>query len=460
MKQYFFIMMFCIANFFALAQKTMSLEEFLAIVRAYHPVAKQAGLDVEMAKAATTSARSGFDPVFQNNIARKEFGGLLYYDHQITEVKIPTWYGVDIVTGIESLRGERTATEDTKGNTSYFGFSVPVVKGLLIDGRRAALQQAKIFQQLSVQEQKTVVNDLLYEAAKSYWNWWQQYQTQLLFTQAIQNAERRFRLVKAAFQLGDRPAIDTVEALAQLQSIRLREAEIVLGVTNALVETAVFLWQQNGEAYTMPSDVVPQGSQLPSLEAMQRERLLQQVALHPELQQYKFKLDALQLEKRLKFQSLLPSVYLKYNQLVKSHDVTKSFNTPWLQNNYRYGLAVSIPLRFSEGRGEYRKAKLKIEQTEWQRLHKQVSLQAKLQQSYNEWCNLRGQILLQQSAVQSYAALLRGEEIKFGSGESSLFLVNARELKTLEAQQKLIELQSKEQKAAASTLWAAGVLAN
>ncbi len=440
------------------AQQSLSLEEYLSIVKKYHPVARQAALDVEMAKANITSARGGFDPVFSNEMARKEFGGLLYYDDQLTEVKIPTWYGVDVVGGIESLKGERTSTPDTKGNSSYFGFSVPVGKGLLMDKRRADLQRAKIFSQLSLQEQRAAINDLLYDAAKNYWNWWQQHQTQRLFEQAIKNAAQRFRLVKTAYTLGDRPAIDTIEALAQWQSIQLREAEILLGVTNAQVETSVFLWQQSGKAYSLPATVVPQDSQALATEMVQPESLLQQLPLHPELQQYKFKLDALDVEKRLKFQSLLPSVYLKYNQLNKSQDLTKSFSTPWLQNNYRYGVAVNIPLRFSEGRGEYRKAKLKIEQTQLQQLNKQVSLQAKLQQAYNEWKALRSQIALQGQAVQSYAALQRGEEVKFFNGESSLFLVNARELKTLEAQQKLIELKGKEQKAMASTLWAAGLL--
>jgi len=193
---------------------------------------------------------------------------------------------------------------------------------------------------------------------------------------------------------------------------------------------------------------------------MQLERLLQQVPQHPELQQYRFKLTALQVEKRLKFQSLLPSVYLKYNQLNQSHNLVKNLSTPWLENNYRYGLSISVPLRFSEGRGEYRKAQLKIRQTEWAQLNKQVSLQAKLRQYHNEWKQLKQQIALQQKAIQSYATLQRGEEIKFTNGESSLFLVNTREMKTLEAQQKLIELQSKEQKAIAGSLWSAGALAN
>lgn len=447
-------------SFVAASQNALSLEEYLRIVKTYHPVAKQAALGVEIAEAEVTTARGAFDPTFENDISRKELDALLYYDHQVSEVKIPTWYGVDIVAGIESLSGERTSTPDTKGNSSYFGFRVPVGKGLLMDRRRADLQQAKLFQQLSEQEQLAILNDLLYDASKAYWNWWQQHQVQALFRQAIRTAQERFRLVKAAYVIGERPAIDTVEALAQLQSFQIREQEINVSLINTQLEGSVFLWQQNGEAYTLPPAVIPQGSSQLQAEALQQEKLLQQMANHPELQQYRFKLEALQVERRLKFQSLLPSVYLKYNQLNKSHDLQKSFSTPWLENNYRYGVAISIPLRLSEGRGEYRKAKLKIEQTQWQQLAKQVSLQTKLRQSYNEWGQLRQQVQLQQQAIQSYTMLQRGEEIKFSNGESSLFLVNARELKTLEAREKLIELQSKAQKAVAGTLWSAGVLAN
>jgi hypothetical protein len=54
--------------------------------------------------------------------------------------------------------------------------------------------------------------------------------------------------------------------------------------------------------------------------------------------------------------------------------------------------------------------------------------------------------------------LQKGEETKFTNGESSLFLVNARELKTLEAQQKYMELQYKVQKAAVSAIWITGTL--
>lgn len=460
MKQVAFCIFLLLHVLWLPAQQSLSLEEFLNVVKRYHPVAKQALVGVEIARAEVTAARGAFDPTLASDFSRKELNALLYYDHQINELKIPTWYGIDIVAGIERLNGERTSTPETKGNSSYFGFSVPVAKGLLMDGRRAALKQAKIFRDLSVQEQRTVLNDLIYDAAKAYFRWWQQYQVQLLFRQAIANAEQRFRLVKAAFEIGERPAIDTVEALAQLQSFQIQANDIGIEVTNSQLNLDVFLWRENGEAYSLPQMTVPQMSMPMAPGALQIESLLQRIQSHPELQQYQFKLRALQVEKQLKFQSLLPSVYLKYNQLNNSHEVQKLFNTPWLENNYRYGASIAIPLRLSEGRGEYRKAKLKIEQVELQQVNKQITLEAKLRQYFNEWQQIGRQAVLQQQAIQSFAALQKGEELKFTNGESSLFLVNARELKTLEARQKLVELQSKEQQSAFSALWAAGELAN
>jgi outer membrane protein TolC len=54
--------------------------------------------------------------------------------------------------------------------------------------------------------------------------------------------------------------------------------------------------------------------------------------------------------------------------------------------------------------------------------------------------------------------LQRGEETRFQAGESSLFLINARENKTLEALQKLQELKSKYYQTENALQWAAGIL--
>jgi outer membrane protein TolC len=461
MKQPFlFILCFLIGTLGAQAQpKSLSQQQLLEIVKLYHPVARQAALNIDIAKDEVRVARGAFDPSLQMSGGRKELEGVLYYDQAQYEVKIPVWYGIDIYAGMESLYGNKTNPTETKGASSYIGFSIPVVKNLFMDKRRAALKQAQVFEDMSAVEQQVVLNNLLQEASKAYWDWWEQYAVYQLFTAAMSNAEKRLQMVRTTYQVGERPAIDTLEALTQLQSFRLQQNEIGIRLNQARLELSVYLWQKESVPYELPAEVVPQIAPASLPEPLQsEENLLQATANHPQLQQYQYKLKALQIDRRLKFQSLLPSVNLKYNQLYHSHNIIKNFSTPWLDNNYRYGIAVSMPLRLSEGRGEYRKANLKIEQARLEQVHKKVAIENKVRQYYFEWQQLQQQVSLQQQAVNMLQNLQRGEEQKFFNGESSLFLINSREAKTLESQQKLLELQSKHQKSMNNTLWAAGLL--
>ena len=153
---------------------------------------------------------------------------------------------------------------------------------------------------------------------------------------------------------------------------------------------------------------------------------------------------------------LLPQVYAKYNSL--GRNFSKTFNGTLFQNNYKFGIALAMPLRLSEGRGAYKAAKLKIDQTRLQQQLKQVLIANKVRQHFTEWQQTVLQQQQQKNLVGNYSALQRGEETKFSNGESSLFLVNARELKTIEGQQKLIELTAKIQLTSLNIRWSAGLL--
>jgi len=48
-----------------------------------------------------------------------------------------------------------------------------------------------------------------------------------------------------------------------------------------------------------------------------------------------------------------------------------------------------------------------------------------------------------QNNIEKYKRLLNVEEIRFSNGESLLFLINTRENKLLEAEQKLLDLRLK-----------------
>ena len=155
------VLLFCCSLSFAQdSTRTLSEAAFLNIVRAYHPMVKQASLMVERAQADLTASRAGFDPAFYVAADRKTFDGKNYYNYLNPELKIPSWFGVEVKAGLENNRGDFTNPELSLGKSSYLGVSVPVAKNLLMDKRRAALQQAKIFREQSKAEQSLAINDL------------------------------------------------------------------------------------------------------------------------------------------------------------------------------------------------------------------------------------------------------------------------------------------------------------
>lgn len=441
----------------AQAQLIFTESDLRTVVQAYHPLARRAALEVTVARGNELAARGGFDPVLSAAAGRKDVEGITYYNDNSVELKVPTWYGLNLHAGREEVRGERTNPEDTKGSLSYLGFSLPVGRDLLFDKRRAALQTARLLTDASEQVRRAALNDLLHEALEDYWYWWEQHRLLQLADSTLRNAEERLRLVRTAVRLGDRAAIDSTEALAQVQSIAQQRADAALRLQKARLELSAFLWTAGGTPYDLPDEAQPQGTTAYTLPPL--DSLLAGIGRHPDLQAYFFKTAALRIDRRLKFQALLPDIDVKYNALVKGDNPLQSIKGATPRNNFRYGFTLNIPLRLSEARGSWRAAKAKLSQGELETTAKERSLQLKLQQYYAEAGQLATQAALQGAAIRSYTVLLRGEETRFRIGESSLFLVNAREQKAWEALQKDIELEGKRARAGVQLLWAGGLLA-
>lgn len=440
--------------------KGFSAEQLIELVKKNHPIAKQADLIVDKAKAEVLAARGNFDPQLRNETGQKSFGTDMYYYYNRPKLEIPTWGGVEISAGTSYLSGAKTDPEDTRGSSHFWGISVPLAKDLLMDKRRAMLRTAQIYRQASEYERKALLNDILLEALRVYWNWSQQFQVCKILEDALVINRQRVEWVKTGYRLGDRAAIDTVEAITQLQQLELQFNQAQMEFQNNRYELSSFLWNDNQEPVDLDSSLVP-ANETVLLERLNDplSSLLELSTLqHPELMQYPFKLKALEVEKKWKFQELLPEARFQYNQLGKGFNILGADSGPLFGNNFQYGLSLGIPLRLSKGRAEYRKAKLKILETRLQQDNKQVMIQMKIRSIYNEWQTLRRQVELQQQTLNNFIALQRAEESRLRNGESSLFLVNARENKSLEARQKLQELKNKFSFTGYKLLWSIGSL--
>ena len=457
----FFSFIFLKAALCAQQPSTLTLTDLLNIVRKFNPIALQANISVDSARANLLSVRGAFDPALAVYNEQKTFDGKNYFFYTNPELKIPTWYGIEFKTGLENNGGSRLDEEATAGRSSYAGISVPLLNNLVLDRRRASLHQAKILIKQSEAERLNAYNDLLLEATKSYWDWVREYQVYNIIKNTIEVNKQRYQLVKRSFAGGDRAAIDTVEALTQLQTFLFLENEAYMRWMDAGYELSTFMWLDKQEPYRLPVNVIPDSSwnitrlagyPIPSID----EAIQTTLTTHPKLQSIGFKLNILEVERKLKFQSLLPKLNVNYNFLSKGYEPWKNVGSTLFQNNYKFGIDFGVPLFQRQARGDLKLARLKIDQTELQRKLTSFELENKLRTYHNQASSLKTQIGIYEEVYRNYQKLLSVEELKFSIGESSLFLVNSRELKAIEAQQKLMELKTKFFKSLASFQWATG----
>ncbi len=448
------------------AQDTVRIlkeDEFLSIVRLSHPVAKQGSLLVDLARAELQSIRGNFDPVLSYNNDQKTFDGKNYFNYNNAQIMIPTWFGIEAYAGIEQNTGDYLNTEVTKNRSSYAGISVPLLKDLVLDKRRAALQQGKLFTRQTEWERRNIINDLLLDAYVAYWNWAKDYQVFLLLENTIRINEFRYSLVKISFEQGDRAAVDTTEALAQLQNFQQLREEAWLNFRKSTLDVSTFLWLPNEQPAYLSKNVLPDTiwatRDFTKLNVDELSQwLTQTISNHPKLQMIDFKMQALEIERRLKFQSLLPKADLKYNFLQSGYQFPAGSNVLFFENNYKFGFNVAIPIPNRNGFGQYKAAKVKLKSVDLDRNFTQLNLENKVRFHYNELLNLQKQVSIYEEVNKNYTRLFEAEKLKFSLGETTLFILNTRETKLLEAQQKLLELKTKFYQSFAKLNWASGLL--
>ena len=157
---------------------------------------------------------------------------------------------------------------------------------------------------------------------------------------------------------------------------------------------------------------------------------------NPLISQYLAKQKVLETEKKLKREMIKPVLNVSYNFLNTSNEIIfPSLNT----NNYKWGASFSFPLFLRKSRNEYKMAALEAKNNEFETLNKQNQIRFKRRYILEAIQITAGQILNAEKSSAYSKLLVEAERLKFMNGESSLFLLNSRESKWLEAELKLAE---------------------
>lgn len=439
--------------FSGIAQEETSLvfklADFLGAVKNYHPVALQSDLVLDMADAERLKARGGFEPKISGDFNQKEYDGKRYYQYYDMGVKIPTYLGMSVYGGYELSDGIYTNPDRTtpSNGLAYAGLEVSLLEGLFTDQRRNDLRIAKLAQKASVYQRRLIRNELLFNATKAYYDWalkWHQVDT---YNQAMDLANERFRQVSQNVRVGEEAAIDTLEALLQVQARQATLNELQQQLQAAEVELTKYLWTENMEALSMNPQMRPPS--IASLHALQRpneeefeknKNLLD--SLHPQLNLMRTQLAQFEQQNRWQREQLKPELNLKFQVL---NPVGDQFQNPTGVNNYKAGVHFETPILIRKERAELQKNKLKISELEWKTTDQRQKLNVEFEQARQEQQLWYSQQNLLEQTVNNYLRLLDGERQKFQTGESNLFLVNQRELFYLNSQMKFLESLTKYQ---------------
>ena len=462
--QTFIIFIFLCFSFNVSAQeKTLSLDNTLDIVRKFHPIIRQSRLQITQASNALLSSRGVFDPTLGIVGENKTFDSKQYFNYYNPELKIPTWYGIDFKAGVENNIGQRLDPSLTADKSTYVGVSLDPLRGLIYDKRRAAVQQATSMVKLTRQEQLLVVNDLLFEATDAYWTWVTTYLLNNILLDVLKTNQQRFEFVKQSFQHGDRASIDTIEALAQLQFVQSMQLQAALDLQKARLLLSNYFWDDQAQPYVFGAEIVPDTSSSQFDHSKKEVPLLNELldkalSSHPKLFAIDSKKDMLEIDRKVKTLELLPSFKFNYNFLGKGYATPDFFKQSFFQNNYKYGVSFGLPLLQRQARGDLAKTKNKIAEIDYSRKLTELEIQNKVKSTYAETTSLVSQINVSEQNYINNKKLLDAENVKFSMGESSMFLVNSREMKLIETQQKLIALKTKFFKSIVANQWAAGLL--
>lgn len=448
MRRLLLIICFC-AGSFANAQNVDSLQlnfkEYLGYVKKYHPIARQANLALDIGQANLLKARGGFDPKIQVDYSGKEFKGTEYYDLLNATFKIPTWYGIELKGDFEQYSGEYLNAERTVPEDGLYsaGVALSLGRGSWINERMAILKKAKFFREQSKADRDILVNQILFDASLAYFNWLQAYRNSLLFNDFLENAKVRLKGVNKSALAGEIAAIDTVEAKIAVQNRALELEQVKVTLRNARLELSNFLWMGENIPMELQDNVTP--DIFLDAEIDQAFEILgkplDSFALenHPKLKSLGYKIDGLIVDKRLKTNKLLPKIDVEYKFITETPEYLNSLEP----QNYKGGLNFELPLFLRKERGDLKLAKLKLRDAQFEYDNAQVQIQNKIVAIYNELESFENQNNLINDIVASYKALLAAEERKFSFGESSLFLINSRETKLIDAVLKQNQVENK-----------------
>lgn len=461
---YLTVLVFLFAGYERLDAQAAALDErtFVRMLLQNHPKARRAFLQQDIGDQELRAAKGMFDPVLAAGFSQKDFQEKLYYRKWDVGMSQPlTWLGMDLAAGVEMNSGSFLNPERNTplSGLAFAGIRLPLLQGMFIDQRRTDLQLARIFQQRTRLQFQDLNNGLLMDGLKAYWNWNRARLKLDLVREVLANNQVVLQGIRSAFLQGDRPAIDTIEAFQQYQRILLQYNRELVSVQSAANTLNTYLFDNSGQPAPLEESTAAIGFDaslvfVPESQQLARDQNLD--TTHPWLALIRNDNERLNTRLRWEKERWKPRLDLQYNFLADNGmSLTEQ---QFLNENYQVGIKLQYPLLIRNARARTAQVKAGIWQNELAFSEERNRLQNVISALQFNLQNIREQVAMGTIITQNSLQLYQAELTRFNLGESSVFLVNTREIQYLQAQNALIDLRTEEVLTGYSLLHEMGVL--
>jgi len=423
----------------AFAQKALTLEEVTAWALANHPLAMTARAVEERGPAELRYARGALDPKLSIDYDRKDFKGTEYFDYGTAELSWQSPYALKLAGGYQRAEGTYLSAERTvpANGQAYLAIKLPLLRGLMRDETRTDLKRGE----LAVERQQAMAdmirNELRYDVAYRYLEWSFAVRSVNLNRQIEDFIAARLDQYRGLVEQGDKPAVDTLEATVYLglQRQTVRQAEIDAELARRALSELYWPLEAADLPTLLPEEFI---SDLPRLETLSQ---------HPELAQLSLSLADASLARDLKREQLKPELNLSYYLLGDGFSLPETPAGTAFSEAYKLGVTASYPLLNRKARAGVQLGELKVVESEAKFNAKSQALDAKARAYRDAVGAYAEQLTLSEILADQAQRLLEAERELFKLGESTQFLINAREQAFLKARLGVLKLRFSRDKA-------------
>jgi outer membrane protein TolC len=439
---------------FSWSQQNFNERDFLKNIMTNHPVADITNLNIDIENQRLLGLRSAFEPTVNSYYSLKNFDEKQYYSHFNSGMRIQSPIGIGITGGFIENNGVFLNPENNVpiSGLVFAGIDVPLGAGLFTDQIRTKVRQQRNNITGAGLIQALDLNDVMYDGGAAFWELYESTQLFNLANEALNLAQQRYNFVKIQATIGEFPLIDTLEALLNFQNRQSHFLDAQMSLIQSQQFILNFIWEEEEQDYNfnliVDTTLNTDDELLNSMKKLAYE--------HPYIQLLDIDSINNRLEYRLALEYFKPKIDVVFRIQESGNDfMRRDFNL--LENHY-IGGRFSIPLLYRSQRAKAAEAKTKADLIGNKKILIVRDIETKYESVLNNTQYLAEMVKIWENASINYRKMLDAENRKFRIGESTLFLVNMREMQWLEGRSTYIKTYTKYRKEVLKAFYTLGIL--